>query len=159
MIIKKMTVFAALAMSLLTSDAWANHEDACAIWLCLPSGFGQGCGGAEHEFKHRIKHGKPPLPDFMSCAIDDGSGETPNITYKDGVSALVPEHIESTGWHNEGGRNGQHQVCNGWITVKEQIIDGRVCSNKSPKYCTKTLHWVETYEDGKPLMDRYYYDI
>lgn len=48
----------------------AATQDECAIWLCLPGGFPQGCGGAYSAFKNRLKKRKSPLPSFSSCSID-----------------------------------------------------------------------------------------
>lgn len=50
-----------------SAPAKASSQDACAIWICLPGGFPSGCSEAYSEFKSRIKHGKPPLPDLASC--------------------------------------------------------------------------------------------
>lgn len=52
---------------LCSAPAKASSQDACAIWICLPGGFPSRCSAAYSEFKSRIKHGKPPLPDLASC--------------------------------------------------------------------------------------------
>ncbi|HGJ5866556.1 MAG TPA: hypothetical protein ACHBZ9_04875 [Arsenophonus nasoniae] len=49
----------------------AVSEDECAIWLCLPAGFGEGCSGAHHAFEKRLSKGKSPLPSWHSCSEDD----------------------------------------------------------------------------------------
>ncbi|WP_258086625.1 hypothetical protein [Xenorhabdus bovienii] len=51
------------------NEAQAASQDECAIWLCLPAGFGEGCGGARSAFKKRLKKGKSPLPSWESCAV------------------------------------------------------------------------------------------
>ncbi len=51
----------------------AASQDECAIWLCLPGGFPQGCAAAHSAMLQRLKKFKPPLPDFGSCA-EGGSG-------------------------------------------------------------------------------------
>lgn len=45
----------------------STHEAKCAIWLCLPAGFGQGCGQPYREFKKALKKGRNPLPSWSSC--------------------------------------------------------------------------------------------
>lgn len=47
------------------------NQDECAIWLCLPAGFPQGCGSAHKAMLKRLKKGRSALPDFNSCAIGD----------------------------------------------------------------------------------------
>ncbi|MEX0446545.1 hypothetical protein [Xenorhabdus sp. SGI246] len=44
------------------NEAQAASQDECAIWLFLPAGFGEGCGGAHIAFKKRLRKGKFPLP-------------------------------------------------------------------------------------------------
>ena len=63
----------------------ANVSDDCAIWLCLPAGFPEGCEGAKKAFKKRLKRGKAPMPPFEQCAVgDDGQPMKNNdkFTYK-----------------------------------------------------------------------------
>lgn len=65
-----------LLLSANLSQAAPSHEDQCAIWLCLPGGFPNGCGAAKSAMKWRIKHHQSPLPSFSSCAIDfDSNGD------------------------------------------------------------------------------------
>lgn len=67
------SVLCLLTLLGLVSSSKAASQDECAIWLCLPGGFPQGCGGAYNAFKNRLKKRKAPLPSFSSCAID-GNG-------------------------------------------------------------------------------------
>lgn len=71
----------------------AASQDECAIWLCLPGGFPEGCSGAYKAFKHRLKKKKPPLPSFSSCALDgEGHYELGYETYHpcdEGYSLLL----------------------------------------------------------------------
>ena len=57
-----------------SQKSYAASQDECAIWLCLPGGFPQGCGAAYGAMIDRIKSRKPPLPNFSSCATQ-GSGK------------------------------------------------------------------------------------
>jgi hypothetical protein len=62
---------------LIPSASYAASQDECAIWLCLPGGFPEGCGGAYSAFKKRLKNGKSPLPEFSSCAVSlDGTSSS-----------------------------------------------------------------------------------
>lgn len=69
--------------------AYAESEDACAIWICLPGGFPQGCSGAYSEFKHRIKKGRPPLPELSSCTTGP-NGEKVSGHYQLGYERYEP---------------------------------------------------------------------
>ncbi|EOX8575804.1 Uncharacterised protein [Salmonella enterica subsp. indica] len=71
----------------------AASQDECAIWLCLPAGFGQGCDAAKSAFKKRIRKGKSPLPSFSSCATDTGDSlgsGVGELTQKSGVASWIP---------------------------------------------------------------------
>ncbi len=75
---KKITcVFLVLILIAVTlgveKPSYAASQDECAIWLCLPGGFPQGCGAAHSAMIKRIKKKKPPLPSFGSCS-EGGSG-------------------------------------------------------------------------------------
>lgn len=48
--------------------AHAASEDECAIWLCLPAGFPEGCDNAYRAMIKRVKKRKPPLPNLSTCA-------------------------------------------------------------------------------------------
>ena len=69
--------------------AQASSEAACAIWLCLPGGFPSGCSAAYSEFKDRIEHGKPPLPELSSC-MTGPEGKPSNGKYQMGYDLYVP---------------------------------------------------------------------
>jgi len=78
-----------LGVAMLPSHSFAESEDACAIWICLPGGFPSGCEGAYREFKDRIKHRKPPLPALSSCTTG------PNGEHVDGRYELGLERFEA----------------------------------------------------------------
>lgn len=71
------------------SFAYAETEDSCAIWLCLPGGFPTGCAAAYSEFKHRIKKGKPPLPKISACTTGP-NGENSDGNYQMGDEYFFP---------------------------------------------------------------------
>lgn len=86
----KKTAYVLLALILIAmmldveKPAYAASQDECAIWLCLPGGFPQGCSAAHNAMIKRIKKRKPPLPSFGSCS-EGGSGN-----YKLGVEYFEP---------------------------------------------------------------------
>ncbi len=67
----------------------AESEEACAIWLCLPAGFPQGCSGAYSEFRDRLREGHSPLPDLSSCTTGP-NGENSRGRYKRGYEKYYP---------------------------------------------------------------------
>lgn len=119
---KKLLPFVALAIFMsfiVPSRTYAASEAACAIWLCLPGGFPSGCSAAHSEFKHRIKKGKPPLPDLGSCTTGP-NGEKANGSYQLGYEIFEPckegyvlEQSNSTGLYMANGRCVLKQ-CNGY---------------------------------------------
>jgi len=95
----------------------AESEDACAIWLCLPAGFPQGCSGAYGEFRHRLKKRRPPLPDLSSCTTGP-NGEKSSGRYELGYEEYYPcdEGFELQVNVDEGGERARcvsenHQSC------------------------------------------------
>lgn len=95
------------------SPAKADSDAACAIWLCLPAGFpGSECSAAHSEFKHRIKKGKPPLPNLAGCSSGpDGGYSTGNYTM--GYEPFVPcKNGYTLKTINRGyGRGNQTGIC------------------------------------------------
>jgi len=89
-----MKCFLAFCLGVLSISLWnplpakAASENDCAIWLCLPAGFPSGCGGAYNAFKDRIKHGRAPLPNLLSCTTG------PNGEGVDGKYQLGREPFE-----------------------------------------------------------------
>ncbi len=86
-----MVIFSVLLISLIfvTDPVRAESQDACAIWLCLPAGFPQGCAGAYGEFKYRLKKRRPPLPDLSSCTTGP-NGEKSKGHYQLGYEKYYP---------------------------------------------------------------------
>ena len=83
-----LSIFLVSTSSVLT-PVRAESQDACAIWLCLPAGFPQGCGGAYGEFMHRLKKRRPPLPDLSSCTTGP-NGEKSKGRYEVGYEQYYP---------------------------------------------------------------------
>ena len=71
-------LFASLALcaaSVATPAQAGTKEDACSIWLCLPTGFAlDGCGKAKTAWIKRLARGKSPLPSWGSCSVGSSTG-------------------------------------------------------------------------------------
>lgn len=134
--------------ALFSNAAHAESQDDCAIWLCLPAGFPGGCGGAYSAFKDRIKHFRPPLPDFASCSVQ--SPDSIKMTYTLTSSAFVPEHQECSEWRSWG--DSDH--CVAYKTVPAHYVDGTACQKDNdggpvnPPYCTQTLRTLKVFSNG-----------
>ena len=60
-----------------SSEAQAASQNECAIWICLPAGFPDGCSAPHKAFLRRLKKGKSPLPGWGSCAVNHP--DAPNV--------------------------------------------------------------------------------
>jgi hypothetical protein len=143
-------VLATTAFTGQTANAASQNE--CAIWICLPGGFPSGCGAAYSAMISRIKHRKPPLPDFDSCAVNPPSGSGSHMSYKQGYAAHIPAHQECTeNWWGQ-------QTC---TDVPEKYIEGTMCNNydgyMDPAYCSNTVQWIKVYTDGNQAGNTYYW--
>lgn len=81
----------------------ANVSDDCAIWLCLPAGFPEGCEGAKKAFKKRVKRGKAPMPPFEQCAVgDDGQPMRNNDKYTYKLQSWVKISLKGSTTYEPG---------------------------------------------------------
>ncbi len=134
---KKSLLFA-LMLGMFPLTANAASEDDCSIWLCLPTGFPDGCEGAKSAFKDRIKHLKPPLPGFLGCSSP--SEHASDMTYQENFAAKMPD-----GSYIDG-------------TTCRHYWDGAFDKWRwEPNGCIGTYYYIDTYEDGNLYGDRYYY--
>lgn len=139
-----------------SQKAYAASQDACAIWLCLPGGFPQGCSGAFNEFKHRIKKGKPPLPALSSCTVD---GKT-NGHYQLGIEPFEPckQGYTLKTIHQGYGRENQTGICyaNSCVTrIYTPIMNDYRCVNYIAIPRPKPS-FVKMWVDGKYLGQFFY---
>lgn len=108
----------------------------------------RGCGGAYSAFKDRIKHFRPPLPDFASCSVQ--SPDSIKMTYTLTSSAFVPEHQECSEWRSWG----DSDQCVAYKTVPAHYVDGTACQTDrdggpvNPPYCTQTLQTLKVFSNG-----------
>jgi hypothetical protein len=128
-----------LGLGFMPSMSFAASQNECAIWLCLPSGFPSGCGGAKSAFKNRIKHHKPPLPPFASCSV-----KKTNLTYTQGKAYYEPAET-CTGWYSQIGGNCQPHPAR-W--VKNGSCNMMGCQSKN---------YIDIFDSGKPLGGTYFW--
>lgn len=131
----------ALMPFFLASPAYSASQDECAVWLCLPGGFPSGCEVAHSAMRDRVKHGKPPLPEFASCAVNPPAGSGSHMSYAFGYAAFIP----------------------GYRVRPDRYIKGTRCrrissdSELHPRGCTHTVRWTEVYVDGALAGSTYYW--
>lgn len=144
--------------SLVAPSAQAASQNECAIWLCLPGGFPQGCAAAHAAMVSRLRDLKPPLPAFSSCSVTPPGGS--HMTSGYGPAAYIPERRECSRW-DHGHRTS---TCREWRTIPEQYVKGQWCreaSNDSgemiPRGCTRTVRYIEVFADGEQLGPTYWW--
>ena len=129
----------------------AASEKECAIWLCLPVGFGvPGCGGAQSAMYERLFKGKTPAPSFPSCTAESsGSSNSSTFTIERGNAALIGDYV----------------VAGKLVTPISTIVDDTVCyprdvgsgrEHETPRGCTTTLQSVRMFENGVQTGLTYY---
>lgn len=165
-------VLALLTLSLaVPTKSYAESDAACAIWLCLPTGFGQGCGDAKSEFKKRIKKGRSPLPDLGSCIVKSVLGNSNQsgakasvMSSKDGIGALISSHTTCDKWARKRSGGETESYCAKTKIVPAYVQHNVYCqrrtrdNDESPKHCTRTVRYVQTFMDGKQFGSTYYFD-
>ena len=145
----------------------SDHEADCAIWLCLPAGFPSGCGQSLSKFKDRIKHFKPPLPSFSSCAVSPDSTLNLDFSAPEAPYQVFRGYVvyinNGNGVTRTEGRSPIAGKCpyNGEITTtKTYSSRGRIIKEEwLSAICTRTQEFSTTLNDytyvysesGKPL--------
>lgn len=146
-----------VSTSIITPSAQAASEDECAVWLCLPSGFPSGCGSAKSAMLKRVKKGKSPLPDFLSCAVKGNSGGS-SMTYDYNNAAAIQERRVCKQYSG----NQNNNRCIKWETIPAHYIKGETCrfypqGGRRPEGCTATYKYVDVFIDGKNAGDTYFW--
>lgn len=160
----KKTVFSLLAATSLIgavaipTTTLAASQDECSIWLCLPGGFPNGCGGAKSAMKHRLKKGKSPLPSFASCAVKSDQSDPEDFTYTFNRVIKIEKHKVCTKWKE--GRDTR--TCLDYKTVPEHYKQGDSCyKNKKDdiriKGCVGVFREIKVFEKGQLLGKPYYF--
>ncbi|WP_045395016.1 hypothetical protein [Vibrio rotiferianus] len=144
---------------------YAASDNECAIWLCLPSGFPSGCGDARRAFKKRIKKFKSPLPSFSSCLYQ---GVTPSamMSARDGIAAYIPQRKICNKWEKIRRGGEWDSYCLSYSIIPARAVKNTPCiihdgkeeeTYRTPKYCTHTIRYVDTFMDGKKYGDTHYF--
>jgi len=141
--------------------ASADKGAECAIWLCLPTGFGSGCSAAKRAFKYRIKHFKPPLPSFASCLVKGGGGNTglaDDFTSKEGFAAYIPTHDICSQYEYVGHGRERSKYCVSHKTIPARYVMDTRCVQKrqgkrgkgpsQPTGCVETVRYVQVLTNG-----------
>lgn len=158
---------------LLTKEAnGSSDDDDCAIWICLPNKFPEGCAKAHKRFLKRIRRHKSPLPSFSSCVkevknmmIPSASGST--MTYENKTAAYIPKHRKFTctkyapnygQYANVQGNCMEYKV----EDIPESYIKGTPCIHDNyghthPDGCTETRSYIDVKMDGKQFGETYFY--
>ncbi|MGF1907624.1 hypothetical protein [Aliivibrio salmonicida] len=126
----------------------AASDDACAIWMCLPTGFGEGCDGPHREFRKRTLKHQPAMPRWSSCQKETEVGPPVRDVYtnKTGVAAVIPAHTVCARHDKNGCLSSQY--------IEEKIIKDRQCrynsknGTRTPTGCSHTLNYTEIYKNG-----------
>lgn len=138
----------------LATPVQAASQDECSIWLCLPGGFPSGCGGALSAMKDRIEKFKPPLPPFVSCAVNPPSGSGNHMSSGYGVAAFVPVQRVCRNELPWG-------ECRDWEIRRNQYIKGTRCRHTHegsiPRGCSATYHYAEVYIEGQLAGPTFYW--
>lgn len=152
--------------SFFVPPALAASQEECAIWLCLPTGFPDGCGSAHSAMIDRIEDFKSPLPSFSSCAVDAESGSQMSHTYS--YAALIGEHrvctsyryTETPAWAKHRAKQGRE--CVEWKTVPQHYRKDTRCrvdrdQRRTPAHCIGTYRYIDVYLDGQPTGETFYW--
>lgn len=108
-----LTIFSPLATTAqAASPAIKSHrENECAIYLCLPSGFGEGCDAAKDAYISRITDFNADgtrrytdLPDFLLCVDETPAGlpeadiEQSTVDWRGAYEVSMPAINTCTRW-------------------------------------------------------------
>ena len=132
--ILKGLVLSALVMVFQPGAAHATSS-ACKIWLCLPAGFPSGCSDAHTAMIKRIRHFKPPLPSFGSCAVNPEINTGSHMSFTAGQAA--------------------------WMPATQTYIKGTTCHHHhghlKPRGCGGTFYYADVFIEGQPAGPTYFF--
>lgn len=171
---KKISLSLSLAALLglsLPLPSLAASEAECAIWLCLPAGFPDGCGAAKSAFKKRLRKGRSPLPPFSQCAVDEHGNRVNADDFRvEEKSVLhIKEHKQCTQKQSRTVRDDVVEECVREETVAEHYEDGSSCYITPPSKddpgelkpgCAGSFQEITIFDkDGKQVGDSYRYGL
>ncbi len=149
-------VIAALLTAAPPYTANAASQAECSIWICMPGGFPAGCGAAYSAMINRVKHRKPPLPAFSSCAVNPPPGSGSHMTFDYGPAALIGAQKRCASWSMWG-----EDQCAQWTMVPQHYIKGTICQNsgemENPPGCIATKMYGDVFIEGTPAGPTFYW--
>lgn len=164
---KIMLSLLAFNILLTPTSAMTDHEADCSIWLCLPSGFPEGCSPALSKFRDRIKHFRSPLPNFSSCVTMPSNEigvdfQKPSPPYSLKITYAVyindGKEVKKT---TSRYQNMRKCPANGEIISRVSYRSGKstITEKWLSAICTRTTEYGTTFNDykypyrtgGKPL--------
>lgn len=150
------SVFLFVLFNPFSVQAGIVSKDECAIWLCAPSGFPDGCSDAHNAMRKRIARGDSPLPPFKACAKDEaGMGSV----YDKVVKVLAHKGCAGKGVFSDGD-GGDCFASSVWI--EEQFVDIPSCRydfGKRHDFCEEGWHKLEVFQNGAQLGTTYYFRL
>lgn len=164
LILGVLIIFSSQAIAI-SDNIRSNRENECAIWLCLPGGFAQGCESARSAYIARItdidKKGTrryTDLPSFTYC-VDEAPPELLYKPEKDSVMTYrvmyevhMPAYNTCTRWKNyHVGNSTPVTVCAAVQTTPARVF---FSSQQSHRY--KTINVGDkNYKEGIAPVRRY----
>ena len=179
--------FLLLATALISSSVFAasplirsDREAECAIYLCLPGGFTQGCEAAKSAYIGRItdltsggKRRYTDLPAFNLCEDQNPPGiedfpltEKSEVSYRGRYEISRPAYNTCTRWNTIHYGGSSYTRCAAIKTTPAKKFE-----SDYPRHEYKTIqvgqkdystnvapyrHYTEVLVDGKPVGERYY---
>lgn len=140
-----------------TQQGSGINEDECAIWLCLPGGFPEGCDKAYSAMIKRLEEGKSSLPNFASCTVD---GNDHGLSYTQGRAYKIEPHqicrksepVSGTVMLGPGGQRKYQVRCTKWEDVEGGWKDTNACG-QAGMFCTKQATLTRMFQDGKLISE------
>lgn len=133
----------------------------CDLFLCIPAGFGSGCGDAKSAMKKRIRRGKPPLPSWGHCInnVWKRPNNSSNMTSNWGFAAAMAESRKCVRWSG-----GKEDRCIETVSVPAHYIKGTRCikyggdnGEWSPRGCIRTYRYVDVFSHGQSVGPTYFW--
>lgn len=140
-----------ITFSFYSHESYAANESECAIWLCSPAGFPEGCAAAHAAMLNRIKQFKPIYPPLSSCKDEHDQIHDDIFSYS-GNATLIKSHEICTEW---GGHN--NNICKSKLIIPTHYIKDVSCvaegSSKDgnryyvPTNCIANVYYAEVHDD------------
>lgn len=156
--------------SVTTSAEAGTREDACAIWLCLPTGFAvEGCGRAKTAWLRRLARAQSPLPSWGSCSVNPGSTGSYE-TGREPYQQCRAGYVRAEDWLIDErdrfqrpedvlrGRGETGPLCVDPTVCAPYDVEGGRCTAAYVPRVNDTPEWIEMTIDGQNI-GRFYYAL